>query len=329
MSITYYGVAVNPSDGGATDGTSTLAVTPPASMQAGDLCVFVSFLRDGQSYAHQIVADGGQTWNALALQYGGATAIGVHWCQFDGTWDANPSKNLATTDGDEFSVALYVFRPTNTSATWAMDQAIATGTSTSTGANPHTVTASSLTTGQDSAVAFCFHGYADNDTGALNSTATSNGWAICGSDYYRNNVVNGSAHAAAYQVKDTTGSTGTCPYDWADSNSGKQGRWVTFSLYETLAANNYLKMLVHPDAANASSISGVVFESTASGITGPKIGEFTNAAFSADLTAGQAIMHVDTSAFGGAALTSGDTVVVLARNSSYTTGIVSADIIEI
>lgn len=102
--------------------------------------------------------------------------------------------------------------------------------------------------------------------------------------------------------------------------------WSSFGVS---TATKYLKMLVHPSAASETNVAGVVFESTASGITGPKIGEFTSAAFSADLTAGQAILHVETSAFGGTSLVSGDTVFVLARNSTYTTGIISADIIEI
>jgi hypothetical protein len=89
-----------------------------------------------------------------------------------------------------------------------------------------------------------------------------------------------------------------------------------------------LKVLLAADAAGAV-VNGIVFGApTGSDITGTKIGEFVGATFSETLELGEAVLELDVTEFGGSSLTTSDTPVVLVRNSTNTSGIVEATIIE-
>jgi hypothetical protein len=92
-----------------------------------------------------------------------------------------------------------------------------------------------------------------------------------------------------------------------------------------------LKVQVHPSAASATGIEGVVYQSSA-GIAGPEIGEFTGKAFEATTEgAGEterAILKVPVTDFGGGSLAVNDTVAVCVRNTLNTTGIIPGTVIE-
>jgi hypothetical protein len=92
---------------------------------------------------------------------------------------------------------------------------------------------------------------------------------------------------------------------------------------------NTLKILVDPAAQGAGGVSGAVFAAPSVGsIVGPKIGEFTGEQFEASLESGQAVLKVPVTAFGGTGLLQSDQPVVLVRNSTDTTGIIPATIIQ-
>jgi hypothetical protein len=93
--------------------------------------------------------------------------------------------------------------------------------------------------------------------------------------------------------------------------------------------NKLLKVLVHASAASATGVNGVVFAAPTGGtLAGAEIGEFTNKAFEGTLESGQAVLRVNVLEFGGSALTTSDLPVVIVRNTTHTTGIVQASIIE-
>lgn len=103
------------------------------------------------------------------------------------------------------------------------------------------------------------------------------------------------------------------------------GSWVPGSG----TTGNTLKVLVDPAAVAATNISGVVFAAPAGGeITGAKIGEFSGESVEADLEGGQAVLKVPVADFGGTGLLLTDTPVVLFRNTDYTTGLISATVIN-
>jgi hypothetical protein len=91
-----------------------------------------------------------------------------------------------------------------------------------------------------------------------------------------------------------------------------------------------LKALVHPSAASATNVAGVVCAApSASDITGTKVGEFTAQTFESVLDgSGAAVLKVPVTSFGGEALTVGATPAVLMRNATNTSGFVPGLIIE-
>lgn len=93
----------------------------------------------------------------------------------------------------------------------------------------------------------------------------------------------------------------------------------------------YVKVLVGPDAASASDIE-VVVHSAPSGtdyVTGTtRYGSASGYQFEASLESGQAVLKVLASTVGCDALDVGATVAAVARNGTYTSGVVSATIIE-
>lgn len=97
------------------------------------------------------------------------------------------------------------------------------------------------------------------------------------------------------------------------------------------ALTKKLKVTVHPSAASATGVEGVVFASSA-GIAGAEVGEFTGKTFEATTegsgSAERAVLKVPVTDFGGGALNVNDEVVVLVRNGTYTTGLIPATIIE-
>lgn len=93
MAISFFGVSSNPVDNGDL-AASTVAVTPPASMQVGDLVVVFLHQRGTATITQN--ETGGQTWTALANAYtatntSNTVRMRAFWCEF------NDLKTLQTT----------------------------------------------------------------------------------------------------------------------------------------------------------------------------------------------------------------------------------------
>jgi hypothetical protein len=92
-----------------------------------------------------------------------------------------------------------------------------------------------------------------------------------------------------------------------------------------------LKVLVHPDAASAAGVDGIVFTApTGDTLADAEIGEFTDQTFlsSGALEDGQAVLKVVQDDIDGTLPTVGTTVAVSLRNADFYTGIIPASIIE-
>jgi hypothetical protein len=128
-----------------------------------------------------------------------------------------------------------------------------------------------------------------------------------------------------------------------DNESPEQDDWgdrdltVTGATYSTdnpdissSALTKKLKVLVHPDAASASAVEGIVWQ--AGGIASTEIGEFTGKTFEATTEgsgdAERAVLLVPVADFGGGSLSVDDVVPCLVRNATYTTGIITGTVIE-
>jgi hypothetical protein len=222
MAITYFGAASNPADNSTTTSPNGIfSITPPASMQAGDLCVLTLISRATASPYQTLVqtmqpaGTDGQAWTSLNLSPGN---LQIYYATFNGTWTQDPagilrpqSRNImmgagfamsttSVTSGI-FGCVLLVFRPTSTSNTWDVDVAATSSTYTAP-ANPYTVTRTGLTTVANNAVAIAtFYSGDDNIWGTLSGA----NWVQVGSQY---RVGSNMSTAYAYQIV-ATGGTAT------------------------------------------------------------------------------------------------------------------------
>jgi hypothetical protein len=197
--MTYFGSASTPVDNGSNNANPT-AVTPPGSMQAGDLVLMIGQAR-ANAGALTISAPGGQSWTSETQQNQSNCRLRLFWCRFNGTWSANPSVSMGSAANN--TVVMHVFRPSNTSSVWAVDVAQVSGTFTNAST---TVTIPGITTITDGALVFAAWASSDDNTwGTLTGTGA---WFTPGSAQYRNTSGADASQTHAYRVMATAGATG-------------------------------------------------------------------------------------------------------------------------
>lgn len=218
--ITYLGSSSRPTDN-ATNGTSPVVITPPASMQVGDL-VYVQSMVSATDRTHAISADGGQTWNTPGP--GLNNVFQIFWCRFNGTWSTNPSVAISGASQAK-SAVMHVFRPTDTSKNWAVDQGPNYNLSPS--GSTHTVTGVTNTHSSTVAVASWTFG----SDAAIYATGAGVGWNFAGSAQYRNSSTSGNSTAYSYKIMVFTGSTGNVSRNMTGA-SPATNRTSIISFYE-------------------------------------------------------------------------------------------------
>lgn len=197
--ITYFASASNPTDNNSLDST-TLAVTPPGSMLAGDLVIMIANARDsGQTLA--ISATGGQTWTS---QTGNTTNASqrIFWARYNGTWSANPSVSFPAV-ARATTVVMHVFRPSSSANGWVLDVA-QTNSSYAAPASPFDVAITGITTVTNGALVLASWVSTDNNTWQVQT----GGWTSAGGTQYRNADGNDSSQSAAYRIMPTAGASG-------------------------------------------------------------------------------------------------------------------------
>ena len=200
MSIAYFRSASTPADNSPNTADPT-AVTPPGSMQAGDLVLMMAVSRTADTYTETLAISnaGGQTWTPEAQVNQNNCKLRLFWCRFNGTWSANPSVSFG--NNSPHIVVMHVFQPSNTSSVWQVDVPQVSATYPAPPA-PRTVTIPGITTITDGALVFAAWASSDNNTwGSLTA-----GWYIPGLAQYRNNSNLSQTHA--YKVMAIAGASG-------------------------------------------------------------------------------------------------------------------------
>lgn len=91
--VVHFGKASSVADGGSS-AAAVQTITPVPDMLAGDLCIVTCTARNDDNAPITISNTGGQTWNT-SFTYseagGDGQASRMFWCQFNGTWSANPT----------------------------------------------------------------------------------------------------------------------------------------------------------------------------------------------------------------------------------------------
>ena len=180
-SQSYFDSASTPADNG-TNATTTVTVTPPASMFDGQLVVLIGQVLTASSSVSVSVA-GGQSWFDAGLTIAGTGHTAkVFWCRFNGTWAANPQLTFGHSNAT--SAIMHVFTPSGTASkrTWALDQAGATATYSAPAGPPYPINRAGQVTAHNKAVVLAMFFSIDDNTWIYNAGA----YNIVGSAQYRN-----------------------------------------------------------------------------------------------------------------------------------------------
>lgn len=227
MAITYFNSASTPADNGTSVVTPT-AVTPPASMAAGDLVLLIGQTRAAAATI-EMSATGGQSWTAAHVGAISNTNVSarIFYAKYNGTWSADPSIAFTGTSGGAHTVVMHVFRPTSSTLNWGQDGALVeldfTAPST-----PFTVTITGRTTGQASSVTLAGWFTPDNNTW---DSLSGTGWVVTGAAQYRNTAGQDSSATFAHYIQSSVGATGNVSKNQA-TLGGDAGTTFLVTFYE-------------------------------------------------------------------------------------------------
>lgn len=192
---TYLASASNPADNGTGGEPTTLAVTPPANMRAGDLVVLLGI--------HRLAADtitlsatGNQLWNDTGNLNGTLGSVHLWWCEFNGTFSANPSLAFAAESGTiPVSAIMLVFhKGVGQGAVWKIDTAIAGGVEGS----ASTVVVTGITPAHDDNVTLAGWLVPNISTWG---TLAGTGWNALETAQFRNSIGNDISATFAYNAQ--------------------------------------------------------------------------------------------------------------------------------
>lgn len=218
---TFFADAFTPADNG-TNATTTITITPPASMVSGDLVVV--YLQQRGTATFSIGVDGGQTWTPLGRNVGTANvALETYWTTYNGTWGANPRFDFSA--GTNTSAVMLVFRPDDNTNVWESENLATTNA-----AAAATITITGITPNFGSNVTIASWMSADDNTwGTLSGT----NWSKTGLEaQYRNLAGSDQSMTLAYQLQTTAAATNNVSQTQLTlGNDATAWRRVTF--YET------------------------------------------------------------------------------------------------
>ena len=233
---TFFGVATNPADNGSlAEPQTAVALTPPASMQTGDLCIAIAYMMAGLDYP-TLNATGGQTWNTdtTNFQYPNGTAFHkIWWARFNGTWSTNPSWAFASQSGTQAcGVQMLVFRPDSTSKLWFVANEPSWSSITAP-SSPFTVTIPGITISKTDSVALA-RWYSDDDN-TYGSLSGANWSKTNLAAQYRNLAGSDNSVSFAYQLNSAATSTGDVSQNQA-TLGGDAGSIVSLAFFATAGA---------------------------------------------------------------------------------------------
>ncbi len=199
MAITFFGVATNPADNSAGTGP-TIALTPPASMVAGDLVIISARYRDSAATL-SMSETSGHTWYSFPQYDTANIRARLFYTVYRGSWGSDPSVTVGAGTGN-MDAQMLVFRPTTAGMWWGVHAGPTTATYS---APAGAVTITGLATTMASTVTLAaWHSVDDNTWGTL----TGAGWSQTSlAAQYRNNGSGSTDNSTAYAylIRTSTG----------------------------------------------------------------------------------------------------------------------------
>ncbi len=224
----YFGYVSNPADNADSGAVTSIAVTPPASMEAGDLVYMLASVRESRTLS--ILIDGSQAWDATANRANAAVSTRGFWCVFNGTWTADPSVQQSGA-AERMGVTMLVFRPSGPGGTWVIDVAASDSTFAAP-SSPFDVTIPGITTTVDNAVVLGGWISVDDNTWALQT----GGWLNPGGvTQIRNSGGSQFSISQGYLVKAVAGATGNVTNRQV-ANGGDVGHIRILAFHEVVPA---------------------------------------------------------------------------------------------
>lgn len=224
---TYFGSASNPADNVSQVGPGPLAVTPPASMVAGDFVrMMLAHRIAGQEESLSVPTAGGQTWYPILWAGTTALSVAVWCCTFNGTWSVNPQFQDDSGNAAPLICKMDVFRPSAAGKfidiAWSPIK-----TDFVAGSSPFTKTVTGITTIiANEMVIADYISVDDNTWGSLTA-----GWTNAGGAQIRNPSGSGLSISTAYQAFASPGATGNVAENEA-TLGGDAGLDIIMSIYE-------------------------------------------------------------------------------------------------
>lgn len=229
--ITFFGATAAPATDGGTNAGPSVTIAPPASMTAGMLAIVVVEIKQTTIGWTEldVTTTGGQLWHELNNDSCSRTSLScrLYATVFNGTWAANPVFTGPVTTA--VSAEMMVFTESNATLHFDLD-VMPVFTSFAAAA---TITAPSITTLTNGAVAVCVWMSVDDNTW---SSLTA-GWTSAnpsGAAQARNASSTGQSITSAYKVISTAGATGTVSQ--TEATLGNDAAITMMMAFKTIAA---------------------------------------------------------------------------------------------
>lgn len=275
MAFTLFGSASSPADNGSANEPTTLTITPPGSMTSGMLVLVYVFYRATSASAVSVSNAGGQSWTQLEGGGGdtGSNSMNssLHWCEFDGTWDASPAFAVGALSGTvPCTAVMLVFQG---ATGWSVD--VASSKVAMSAALSPTITAQDpVASGTLSVAAWMVS--AANTWGSISGS----GWAVAGDAQYRNTAGSDISGSFAYiYVAD-----GTAPADVTQTQSASTAGIKLIVTFTGTPASGAAEFALSKTLGTLTSSAAATVEITAS--LSKTLGTLTSSAASTvDITA--------------------------------------------
>ncbi len=255
-SISYIGTCSIPVDDAAASNTSTTNTWTNRfnDLQVGD--IIYAYPQQRGSATMSIGVAAGQTWSSFTNVTGTNISVTVLYCRFNGTWSTDPRFDFSA--GTNTSVVIEAYRPPNSTDTWAVDQAQASGTFNATGT---TKTITGITTAQANTVTIAIWATADDNSWESSSGTGWYGMETSGFGQSRNIAGSDQSMTVAHKIQTSAGATGNVVRNQS-VNGADAGITIIFSMYTiTASSGTNFKTRNGLTKANTKVVNGLAIAS--------------------------------------------------------------------
>jgi trimeric autotransporter adhesin len=266
FSQSFHGISSSIVDniaGGEAGPTVTIVPpTVPTAMNAGDLVIVYVQYRNNSAVTVTTGNAGGQTWNIGATSNSGTSHyLAILWCQFNGTWSANPTFTI-TTGANAMTAVMYVFRPSSASSKWGVHQVQANASG-----NGTTQTIGAITTQVPKTVTMAFWGNTSLNTwtGVLSSGWTRPAFPLSANQIRNDNLLSSTrlSHTAAYNIQPTAATLNAVSQDQSLNTNTGRSSMVWFELTNDECSN---AINLTPNASCINTVGSLSGATASSGI---------------------------------------------------------------